>query len=140
MWVAHVQLPNWLFARHCGGKLILRVEDTDQARSTLEHEKMQIEDIKWLGLDYDEGPDVGGPYGPYRQSERLAIYKKYGDELVSGGKAYPCFCSEEVLEQKREIAMKAGGAPQYDEDSATDFSKQDVEQKFTQWVASDDSF
>src|SRR5581483_8709618 len=93
---ARTVLFNWLYAKHTGGKLILRVEDTDQARSTREHERMQIDDIKWLGLLYDEGPDVGGPYPPYRQSERLDIYAKYAKELLDSDRAYYCFCSDEI--------------------------------------------
>ena len=111
---ARTVLYNWLFAKHMGGKLIIRVEDTDQVRSTREHEQMQIEDIKWLGLDYAEGPDVGGPYAPYRQSERLDIYAKYSKELLDSDRAYHCFCTDELLTQKREAAMKMGVVPQYD--------------------------
>ncbi|MEW6056736.1 MAG: glutamate--tRNA ligase [Bdellovibrionota bacterium] len=111
---ARTVLFNWLFAKHTKGKFILRIEDTDQQRSTREHEQMQIEDIKWLGMDYDEGPDVGGPYGPYRQSERLDIYAKHAKELLDTDRAYHCFCSDELLTQKREAAMKLGTVPQYD--------------------------
>eukprot|EP00955_Chlamydomonas_euryale_P109983 365971-Chlamydomonas_euryale.AAC.5 len=75
-----------------------RVEDTDAARSTRESEEAMIRDLKWLGLDWDEGPDVGGPHAPYRQSERRDIYKKYVDQLVAQDKAYPCFCTDEELE------------------------------------------
>lgn len=111
---ARTVLFNWLYAKHTGGTLVLRVEDTDQARSTLEAEQMQIQDIKWLGLMYDEGPDVGGPYPPYRQSERLDIYAKHARELLNNDKAYYCFCSEELLDQKREAAMAKGLVAQYD--------------------------
>ncbi len=111
---ARTTLFNWLYAKHTKGTFVLRVEDTDQERSTPEAERMQIEDIKALGFMYDEGPDVGGPHPPYRQSERLAIYKKYSDELINTDRAYYCFCSDEVLDQKREAAMKLGMVPQYD--------------------------
>src|SRR5438270_7194627 len=104
---ARTVLFNWLYAKHTGGKLILRVEDTDQERSTRENEQMQIEDIKWLGFDYDEGPDVGGPYGPYRQSERLDIYQRYAGTLVERGHAYPCFCSRERLDEMRKAREAA---------------------------------
>ncbi|MBI3543934.1 MAG: glutamate--tRNA ligase [Deltaproteobacteria bacterium] len=111
---ARTVLFNWLYAKNTGGQFILRVEDTDQERSTREHERMQLEDIKWLGFSYDEGPEVGGPHGPYRQSERLDVYAKCAGELIANGKAYYCFCSEETLEQKRQAAMAAGAVPQYD--------------------------
>ena len=89
-----------------GGKFILRVEDTDAARSTRESELAVLADMKWLGLDYDEGPDVGGEYGPYRQSERKAIYQEIVDQFVQEGKAYPCFCTDEEID-----AMKVGPGP-----------------------------
>ncbi|MBI3558687.1 MAG: glutamate--tRNA ligase [Deltaproteobacteria bacterium] len=111
---ARTVLYNWLFARHLGGKFILRIEDTDQERSTREAERMQLEDIRWMGFDYDEGPEVGGAYAPYRQSERLDLYAKYAQDLLAGDRAYYCFCSDEVLDTKREAAMKAGETPQYD--------------------------
>ncbi len=96
---ARTALFNWLYAKKTGGKFILRVEDTDLARSTRASEEAMIRDLKWLGLNWDEGPDVGGPHGPYRQSERTDIYKSYADKLVAQGNAYPCFCSDEELEQ-----------------------------------------
>ena len=115
---ARTVLFNWLYAKHTGGTMVLRVEDTDRERSTLEAEQMQIQDIKWLGLLYDEGPDVGGPYPPYRQSERLEIYAKHAGELLDNDKAYYCFCSEELLDQKREAAMATGLVAQYDKTCA----------------------
>jgi len=99
---ARTALFNWLYARRTGGKFILRVEDTDVSRSTRESEEAMIRDLKWLGLDWDEGPDCPGECGPYRQSERAELYKKYVDQLVEQGVAYPCFCTDEELE-----AMKA---------------------------------
>ncbi|KAG1667775.1 hypothetical protein FOA52_010812 [Chlamydomonas sp. UWO 241] len=99
---ARTALFNYLYAKKTGGKFILRVEDTDAARSTRESEEAMLRDLKWLGLTWDEGPDIGGPHAPYRQSERTDIYKKFADQLVAEGKAYPCFCTEEELE-----AMKA---------------------------------
>ncbi|MFQ5443988.1 MAG: glutamate--tRNA ligase family protein, partial [Nitrospinales bacterium] len=77
---------NWLFAKNHGGAFILRIEDTDVERSTVESETSLIDDLNWLGLDYDEGPGVGGPYAPYRQSERKNIYQEYADRLVAEGK------------------------------------------------------
>ncbi len=111
---ARTAIFNYLFARHNGGLFILRIEDTDAERSTLESEKSLMEDLGWLGIDWDEGPDTGGPHGPYRQSERHAIYKEIADQLVARGMAYPCFCSEKELELKREEAIAESRAPQYD--------------------------
>lgn len=99
---ARTALFNWLYAKNQGGKMVLRIEDTDAARSTRESEEAVLRDLKWLGITWDEGPDVGGPCGPYRQSERKDIYKEYVDKLVAQGVAYPCFCTDEELE-----AMKA---------------------------------
>eukprot|EP00882_Tetradesmus_deserticola_P021836 GHRQ01023643.1.p1 GENE.GHRQ01023643.1~~GHRQ01023643.1.p1 ORF type:complete len:549 (+),score=257.70 GHRQ01023643.1:217-1863(+) len=99
---ARTALFNWLYARKVGGKFVLRIEDTDTARSTRESEEKMKADLEWLGLTWDEGPDVGGPNGPYRQSERADIYKSYVDKLVAAGHAYPCFCSDAELD-----AMKA---------------------------------
>lgn len=104
---ARTALFNWLYAKNKGGKMILRIEDTDAARSTRESEQAVLQDLEWLGITWDEGPDVGGPYGPYRQSERKEIYKEYVDRLVTAGVAYPCFCTDEELEaMKREAEEK----------------------------------
>lgn len=125
---ARTVLFNWLYAKHNKGTFILRVEDTDQARSTREAEAMQIQDIKWLGMTYEEGPDAGGDCGPYRQSERLDIYAKYGKQLLDEGKAYHCFCTEETLEKKREAAMAQGLDPKYDRTCAG-ISRADAEKR-----------
>jgi len=95
-------LFNWLFARHHGGTFILRIEDTDRKRYEPEALSDVLESLRWLGLNWDEGPEVGGDYGPYFQSERLDLYQKYADELVAKGAAYYCFCSPERLVQVRE--------------------------------------
>jgi nondiscriminating glutamyl-tRNA synthetase len=105
---------NWLFAKHMNATSVLRIEDTDQARSTLEHEQMICNDLLALGLDFDETPAKPGAYGPYRQSERLAIYAQHAQLLVDKDLAYPCFCSEAELSQKREAALKMGKTPHYD--------------------------
>ncbi|MBI2215542.1 MAG: glutamate--tRNA ligase [Acidobacteria bacterium] len=111
---ARTAIFNWLFARHHGGTFIVRVEDTDQARSTRESERMVLDDLRWLGLHWDEGPDNGGPHGPYRQSERSSLYSSVVDQLLALGHAYPCFCSEDVLEAKRREAEADGRPPHYD--------------------------
>jgi len=107
-------LFNHLFARKHGGTLILRIEDTDQERSTKESEVMVISDLKRLGFKPDESPDAGGPYPPYRQSERLKMYGKYAKELLDRDQAYYCFCTDDSLTEKRELAMKLGRPPVYD--------------------------
>src|SRR5207344_2318843 len=86
-------LFNWLMARGSGGTFILRIEDTDAERSTLESDATILEDLRWLGLDWDEGPDVGGAVGPYRSSERLGKYRSHANVLMAQGKAYYCFCT-----------------------------------------------
>ena len=101
---ARTAIFNWLFARHHGGTFIIRVEDTDQARSTRESEAMVLEDLRWLDLEWDEGPDNGGPHAPYRQSERVDIYSAAAQQLVARNVAYRCFCTEEELEAKRKKA------------------------------------
>src|SRR5882672_2528627 len=105
---------NWLFARQHGGAFVIRIEDTDAERSTDASERGVLEDLRWLGLDWDEGPDVGGPYGPYRQSERLALYREHVDALRAAGKAYRCFCTDAELEARRAAAAAAGKPPHYD--------------------------
>jgi len=111
---ARTALFNYLFARHHGGTFVIRIEDTDAERSTAESERTLVEDLRWLGLDWDEGPDIGGPYAPYRQSERLDVYRSVAEKLVADGRAYPCFCTDAELEQKRELAAAASRPPQYD--------------------------
>jgi len=101
---ARTALFNWLFARKYNGVFVLRLEDTDLLRSTAESSQGIIDGLQWLGLDWDEGPDKGGVYGPYRQSERLPIYRKYLDELLANDQAYYCFCSSEELQQEKEAA------------------------------------
>ena len=110
MGTAYVALFNLALARRRGGRFVLRIEDTDRQRSHPASERMIFEALRWLGLDWDEGPDVGGPCGPYRQSERTAIYRRHADELVSTGAAYPCFCTPESLAALRE-QQKASKAP-----------------------------
>ena len=98
-------LFNWLFARQKGGTMVLRIEDTDVERSEARYEGMLMEDLKWLGLDWDEGPDKGGQYGPYRQSDRLEVYRDHAERLLNESKAYLCFCTEEELQKEREAAL-----------------------------------
>jgi glutamyl-tRNA synthetase len=99
---------NWLLARGSGGTFILRIEDTDVGRSTRESEASMLEDLRWLGLDWDEGPDIGGAHGPYRDSERLHLYQSYATELLNAGAAYYCFCSTAQLEADRQAAVAEG--------------------------------
>ncbi len=110
---ARTALFNWLFARQNNGVLVLRIEDTDLARSTKESEEVMLNDLKWLGLHWDEGPDKGGDFGPYRQSERLSIYREYADKLLAEGKAYHCFCTDEELEAHREQRRAEHQTPHY---------------------------
>ncbi len=110
---ARTALFNWLFARRHGGAYVLRIEDTDVERSEERYEQQLLDDLKWLGLDWDEGPDKGGPFGPYRQSERKAFYEKHSTQLIDQGHAYFCFCSPEQLEAERQQALKAGLQPKY---------------------------
>ncbi len=110
---ARTAMFNYLLAKKFNGKFILRIEDTDFERSTKESEKSILEDLRWLGLQWDEGPDVGGDFGPYRQSERFDIYKKYTDKLLAEGKAYKCFCTPEEIEEMRQECIKNGKQPKY---------------------------
>ncbi len=110
---ARTALFNWLLAHGKDGTFILRIEDTDAERSTRESEAGILEDLRWLGLDWDEGPDVGGGHGPYRQSERLHLYASYANELLNGSNAYYCFCSPSKLEEDRKSDLAAGRPPKY---------------------------
>jgi len=107
---ARTALFNYLYARAQGGKFILRIEDTDQARSTDESYHQVIDSLKWLGYEWDEGPEVGGPHGPYKQSERLHLYKEYAEKLIAEKKAYPCFCAADELDRKKK-QREAMGLP-----------------------------
>ena len=107
-------LFNWAYARHTGGTFIFRIEDTDAARDSEESYNDLLDSLRWLGMDWDEGPEVGGPHGPYRQSERMDIYADVASKLLAGGYAYKCYCSPEELEERREVARAAGKTPGYD--------------------------
>lgn len=107
-------LFDWAYARHTGGQFIFRIEDTDTDRVTDEYIQAAIDTLKWLGLTWDEGPEVGGPYGPYLQSQRLDIYAEWAGKFLANGDAYHCYCSSEELEERREAQRKANVAPGYD--------------------------
>ncbi|TEB08318.1 Glutamate--tRNA ligase [Pelotomaculum schinkii] len=110
---ARSALFNWLFARHYGGALIVRIEDTDLERSTRESEENILNALRWLGLDWDEGIQVGGPNEPYRQTERLDLYRRYADTLLESGQAYRCYCTEEELAAEREELLEKGEMVRY---------------------------
>ncbi|WP_054693644.1 glutamate--tRNA ligase [Syntrophomonas palmitatica] len=110
---ARSALFNYLFAAHEGGEFVLRIEDTDLERSRLEYETEIIESLKWLGIKWTEGMEIGGENAPYRQTERLDIYKEYAEKLLQNGQAYYCFCSEEELENERWAMMEKGEMPRY---------------------------
>jgi nondiscriminating glutamyl-tRNA synthetase len=110
---ARTALFNWLLARGSGATFILRIEDTDTERSSRQFEEGIVADLRWLGLEWDEGPDVGGGRGPYRQSERLGLYGSYANELLSNEQAYYCFCSPAQLEAERRLALQEGRPPRY---------------------------
>ena len=107
-------LYDWAFARRTGGAFVLRIEDTDQSRVRQEYIDSAIDTLRWLGLDWDEGPGAGGPYGPYLQSERLDRYAEWAARFLASGAAYRCYCTEEELEQRRRAARAAGGPSGYD--------------------------
>lgn len=111
---ARTALFNWLFAKGRGGIFVLRVEDTDRARVSEESYRTVLEDLRWLGLHWDEGPEVGGRFGPYRQSERLGAYRRAVDRLFTTGAAYRCYCTREELEERRRAALAEKRRPGYD--------------------------
>ncbi len=125
---ARTALFNWLFARNAGGRFILRIEDTDMERSTEESYRAIVEDLKWLSLEWDEGPLVGGEFGPYFQSERRHLYREWCEKLVEQGKAYHCFCSPEDLERMREELKKQGRDIKYDR-RCRDLSEEEVRRR-----------
>jgi glutamyl-tRNA synthetase/nondiscriminating glutamyl-tRNA synthetase len=110
---ARTALFNWLFARHYCGAFVLRIEDTDVERSREDYEKQLLDDLRWFGIDWDEGPDIGGMFAPYRQSERKEAYSRFATQLIDQGHAYFCFCTPAQLEQERQEALKAGLQPRY---------------------------
>ena len=110
---ARTALFAWLAARGAGGTFILRLEDTDQQRSPEIYERALLEDLRWFGIDWDEGPDRGGDHGPYRQMERLAVYDQYYARLQASGQAYACYCSADELAAERAVQRSAGKAPRY---------------------------
>jgi len=112
---ARTALFNWLLARRHDGAFILRIEDTDFERSTKESKRGIVEDLRWMGLDWTEGVEAGGGKGPYRQSERLELYRRHAQDLIDRSQAYYCFCSPEELEADRQKALAAGQAPRYTE-------------------------
>lgn len=107
-------LFNWAYARHTGGTFVFRIEDTDSARDSEESYQALLDALRWLHLDWDEGPEVGGPHAPYRQSQRLALYAETAGRLLDDGAAYRCYCTPEELEERRELARKEGRAPGYE--------------------------
>ncbi len=118
-------LFDWAYARHTGGKLIFRIEDTDKERVTDQYIQAAIDTLRWLGLNWDEGPEVGGEYGPYLQSQRLDIYKTWTEKFLDQGDAYHCYCSSEELEERRQSQMKNHQAPGYD-GKCRDLSSQQI--------------
>lgn len=110
---ARTALFNWLFARHANGRFVLRIEDTDRERTFPEFEKGIINDLKWLGMDWDEGPEKGGEFGPYNQFARLDIYNSFLRELIAAGKVYKCYCTEEELSRERQSLLSRGLMPRY---------------------------
>jgi nondiscriminating glutamyl-tRNA synthetase len=110
---ARTALLNWLFARRYGGDFVLRIEDTDRQRTSGIYEKNVLEDLRWLKINWDEGPDKEGPFGPYRQSERLDLYEQFRGRLFAQGRVYPCYCSEDELEMERVRLLSRGIAPRY---------------------------
>jgi glutamyl-tRNA synthetase len=112
--LARTALFNWAFARHVGGTFVFRIEDTDASRDSEESYDTLLEVMRWLGFTWDEGPEVGGPYAPYRQSERLDLYADIARRLLESGRAYHCYCSQEELEERNQAAREAGRPPGYD--------------------------
>src|SRR5262245_33147237 len=111
---ARTALFNWLFARRHGGVFILRIEDTDVERSSADMVTGILDSMRWLGLDWDEGPDAGGPHAPYFQTERLDLYRRAAADLVTSGHGYRCYCKPDELKAKRDAAQSAGSSWTYD--------------------------
>ncbi len=131
---AYMALFNMIFARHNKGKFILRIEDTDQSRSRPEYEQNIYKSLKWCNIEWDEGPDIGGPFGPYRQSERFDLYKKHAYDLLNKGKAYKCFCTEKDLTEMREVQSKLNNRQGYDR-RCRNLSEQEIKEKEDQGLS-----
>ena len=131
---ARIAVLNWLYARHCGGRFVLRIEDTDVDRNLPQSEAEILESLHRLGLDWDEGPDVGGDHGPYRQSERTASYHDYAKRLLETGAAFRCYCTPEELESRKEAALASGANPVYD-GSCRDLNSEDQRRFRDQGIA-----
>src|SRR3989338_9044536 len=125
---ARTALFNYLFAKKNKGKFVLRIEDTDKERSEQKWTDEILTELRWLGIKWDEGPDIGGKFSPYKQTQRMDIYKKYLEKLLSEKKSYYCFCSEEELEAKRQDQMSRGVAPKYD-GKCRNLSKEEAQNK-----------
>lgn len=110
---ARTALFNWMFARHSDGRFILRIEDTDESRSAESYQINLMEDLKWLGLDWDEGPQKDGVYGPYKQSERLDVYASHLQKLIAADLVYPCYCTEDELDEERQALILSKRMPRY---------------------------
>ena len=126
-------LLNWIFAKQQNGVLILRIEDTDQDRHVIGSEEGIATDLNWLGIEWSEGPDVGGEFGPYRQSDRLKIHEEYAERLLREGSAYKCYCSEEELQMEREKALANGLPPRYN-GKCRDLSAEEEKKKISEGI------
>lgn len=129
---ARTALMNYLFARHHGGAFILRIEDTDMERSSKGLEEQLLDTLLWLGLEWDEGPRIGGAYGPYRQSERVNLYKKYAEELVKAGKAYKVYATPEEIDQVRERLVASGKPPHFSAEDFREFTTPEREKEYSE--------
>ncbi|HRG46086.1 MAG TPA: glutamate--tRNA ligase [Leptospiraceae bacterium] len=130
---ARTALFNYLYAKATGGKFLVRIEDTDQDRSTDSSMKIILESLKWLGLNWDEGPGVGGPHGPYKQSERLDIYKEHTEKLIKSNHAYRCFCTTELLEAKKKQS-EAMGIPNLYDGTCSSMTEKEIQDKLDQKI------
>ncbi|HMV42494.1 MAG TPA: glutamate--tRNA ligase [Leptospiraceae bacterium] len=130
---ARTALFNYLYAKATGGKFLVRIEDTDQDRSTDSSMKIILESLEWLGLNWDEGPGVGGPHGPYKQSERLNIYKEYTERLIQNNHAYRCFCTTELLESKKKQS-EAMGIPNIYDGTCSSMTEKEIQEKLDQKI------
>ena len=130
---ARTALFNYLYAKATGGKFLVRIEDTDQDRSTYSSMKIILESLEWLGLNWDEGPGVGSPHSPYKQSERLDIYKEHTEKLIKSNHAYRCFCTTELLEAKKKQS-EAMGIPNLYDGTCSSMTEKEIQDKLDQKI------